>query len=88
MYGQTEATARMSYLPFSNLEKKINSIGKAIPGGKFTLRNQFKDKRLMNKTIGELVYEGELEGADQISFTLINNSILKTFNDISQKLKS
>ena len=35
----------------------------------------------------ELVYEGELEGADQISFTLINNSILKTFNDIFPEIK-
>ena len=35
----------------------------------------------------ELVYEGELEGADQISFTLINNSILKTFNDVFPEIK-
>ena len=35
----------------------------------------------------ELVYEGELEGADQISFTLINNSILKIFNDIFPEIK-
>ena len=35
----------------------------------------------------ELVYEGEIEGADQISFTLINNSILKTFNDVFPEIK-
>jgi len=35
----------------------------------------------------ELVYEGELEGADQISFILINNSILKTFNDTFPEIK-
>ena len=57
MYGQTEATARMSYLPFNKLKQKIGSIGKAIPGGKFSLRNIYKDESF-NKKIGELVYEG------------------------------
>lgn len=32
MYGQTEATARLSYLPPDLLESKIGSIGKGIPG--------------------------------------------------------
>ncbi|MDR3595353.1 AMP-binding protein [Clostridium sp.] len=32
MYGQTEATARLSYLPPNMLEKKLGSIGKGIPG--------------------------------------------------------
>jgi len=32
MYGQTEATARLSYLPSKYLETKIGSIGKGIPG--------------------------------------------------------
>lgn len=33
MYGQTEATARISYLPPHRLAEKIGSIGVAIPGG-------------------------------------------------------
>ncbi|MDR1583474.1 MAG: AMP-binding protein, partial [Prevotellaceae bacterium] len=33
MYGQTEATARMSYLPFDDSTEKYGSIGIAIPGG-------------------------------------------------------
>jgi len=37
MYGQTEATARMSYLPPDMLTKKIGSIGKPIKGGEFNL---------------------------------------------------
>lgn len=37
MYGQTEATARMSYLPPDVLMQKIGSIGKPIKGGKFML---------------------------------------------------
>lgn len=32
MYGQTEATARLSYLPPRLLEEKIGSIGRGIPG--------------------------------------------------------
>ncbi len=32
MYGQTEATSRLSYLPPSLLKKKLGSIGKGIPG--------------------------------------------------------
>ncbi|MFZ5819928.1 MAG: class I adenylate-forming enzyme family protein [Chloroflexota bacterium] len=32
MYGQTEATARLSYLPPEYLDKKLGSIGRGIPG--------------------------------------------------------
>lgn len=32
MYGQTEATARLSYLPPSKIKSKLGSIGKGIPG--------------------------------------------------------
>jgi acyl-CoA synthetase (AMP-forming)/AMP-acid ligase II len=32
MYGQTEATARLSWLPPEKLPEKIGSCGKAIPG--------------------------------------------------------
>lgn len=32
MYGQTEATARLSYLPPAMLTEKLGSIGKGIPG--------------------------------------------------------
>lgn len=48
MYGQTEATARMSYLDPKYLPGKLGSIGKPIPGGKF----------IIDKT-GELCYEGD-----------------------------
>jgi len=47
MYGQTEATARMSYLPWDRAEEKYDSIGVAIPGGTFSLGED-----------GELVYRG------------------------------
>lgn len=32
MYGQTEATARLSYLPPEDVERKAGSIGRGIPG--------------------------------------------------------
>ena len=32
MYGQTEASARLSYLEPAQLERRSGSIGKAIPG--------------------------------------------------------
>ncbi len=32
MYGQTEATARLSYLPAEDLDRKPDSIGRGIPG--------------------------------------------------------
>ena len=35
MYGQTEATARMSYLSPNDAISRLGSIGIAIPGGKF-----------------------------------------------------
>ena len=37
MYGQTEATARISYVPAERLARKIGSIGIAIPGGALSL---------------------------------------------------
>jgi len=37
MYGQTEATARISYVPFEQLGRKIGSVGIAIPNGSLTV---------------------------------------------------
>ena len=55
MYGQTEATARMTYLPYEKLRKKIGSVGIPISGGKITLKNNNFD----NTEEGEIVYEGK-----------------------------
>lgn len=59
MYGQTEATARMSYLPWQNITDKTASIGVAIPGGKFSLIDANGDTISMPDTAGELVYHGD-----------------------------
>ena len=58
MYGQTEATARMSYLPWNKAEEKHSSIGIAIPGGRFYLQD-IDDNLITEPDVdGELVYEG------------------------------
>ena len=59
MYGQTEAAPRMSYLPFDHASEKYASIGIAIPGGKFSLRDSDNNEILECDKDGELVYEGD-----------------------------
>lgn len=58
MYGQTEATARMSYLPFEKALDKYASIGIAIPRGKFSLIDVNGNTIEEPDVDGELVYEG------------------------------
>ena len=59
MYGQTEATARMSYLPWDKAMDKCGSVGIAVPGGRFELiDNQGNIVREPNVD-GELVYYGD-----------------------------
>lgn len=59
MYGQTEATARMSYLPTGKSLQKCGSIGMVIPGGSFYLIDEKGNKILNSDTVGELVYSGK-----------------------------
>lgn len=59
MYGQTEATARMSYLPADKSLEKYGSMGIAIPGGKFTLIDAQEKEINVADDVGELVYEGD-----------------------------
>ena len=58
MYGQTEATARMSYLPLEHALDKYASIGIAIPGGKFSLMDVNGNVIDAPDVDGELIYEG------------------------------
>ena len=58
MYGQTEATARMSYLPAEKSLEKYGSMGIAIPGGEFHLINVDGNEIAEPDVIGELVYKG------------------------------
>lgn len=72
MYGQTEATARMSFLEPSQLLIRLGSIGKAIKGGNFILDQS-----------GELFYKGPNVGAGYASSVedlaaFISQEILQT----------
>lgn len=58
MYGQTEATARMSYLPLEHALDKYASIGVAIPKGKFSLIDVNGNTIEEVDVDGELVYHG------------------------------
>ncbi len=58
MYGQTEASARLSYLNPDFLQKKIGSIGKGIPGVKLTVLNE-KGKTVKPGEIGEITAKGK-----------------------------
>jgi long-chain acyl-CoA synthetase len=58
MYGQVEATARMSWLPPDLALDKAGSIGKAIPGGAFWLEDEQGRRIDGPDAVGELVYSG------------------------------
>lgn len=59
MYGASEATSRMGYLPPDKAIEKKGSMGIPIPGGTFTLIDS--DGKRINTpfSTGELVYEGK-----------------------------
>ena len=59
MYGQTEATARISYRPKEKLLEKKQSAGIAIPGGKVWIEDENGIIQDIPYTIGEIVYEGD-----------------------------
>lgn len=89
MYGQTEATARMAYLPPNMAIEKCGSMGVAIPGGKFKLIDVDGNEITTPEVTGELVYEGknvtlgyaqsgvDLEKGDENNGVLITGDMAK-----------
>ena len=57
MYGQTEASPRIAYLPPLQLESHADCIGRAIPGGELWVEGD-KGERQPIGVEGELVYRG------------------------------
>ena len=58
MYGQTEATARISILPSTDLPRKLGSAGRAVPGGVIRIHDE-KGSPVSDPDIeGTLVYTG------------------------------
>lgn len=59
MYGQTEATARIAYLPPELIQQYADCIGMAIPEGELLLRDPVSKTLIMEDlTPGELCYRG------------------------------
>ncbi len=58
MYGQSEATARMAWLPADKALEKCGAMGIAIPGGKFRLLDEKGQDITTPNIVGELLYEG------------------------------
>ena len=60
MYGQTEATARLSYLPPELLDEKLGSIGKGLPGSRLeVLKDDGTPVRPGRDEVGEIVASGD-----------------------------
>ena len=59
MYGASEATSRMGYLPPEKAAEKKGSMGIPIPGGAFRLVDADGGEITEPHTTGELVYEGK-----------------------------
>ena len=57
MYGQTEGTARLSYLPPELLQTKLGSIGRGIPGVTLSVLNEAGEAVKPNE-VGEIIARG------------------------------
>ncbi len=57
MYGQTEASARLSCLPPVDIERKLGSAGRAIPGVELTIRDE-SGAEVRPGEVGEVVARG------------------------------
>lgn len=82
MYGQTEAAARLSYLPPSKLYEKMGSVGIAIPGVTLEIRNKV-GKQVGTGETGEIYARGDnimlgYWNAPELSKQVINDGWLKT----------
>ena len=59
MYGQTEATPRISFVPPSIGLSKLGSVGMAIPGGKLSIESDSSHRSNDARQAGEVVYSGK-----------------------------
>ncbi|MGH8174499.1 MAG: class I adenylate-forming enzyme family protein [Rhodanobacteraceae bacterium] len=57
MYGQTEATARLAWLPPDRLEEKLGSVGIAIPGVEIEVRDE-NGRRAEVLAVGDVYARG------------------------------
>lgn len=59
MYGLTEATARVAYMPHKRAREKSCSVGVPIPGGKLILIDTDGNEIDCSEKAGEMIYEGK-----------------------------
>lgn len=90
MYGQTEASPRMSYVPAEKAYLKAGTIGIPIPGGSFQLESEVGAVLTETNVVGELVYRGPnvslgyAECRTDLSLGDINCGILHT-GDLAER---
>lgn len=83
MYGQTEASPRISYVPAESLVQKLGSIGIPIPGGALKIYDNNLPV-LTPFTVGEIVYFGEnvmmgyAESIEDLAFDDTQSNVLRT----------
>lgn len=58
MYGQTEATARLSYLPPEDLPRKLGSLGRGIPDVKLRVVDE-NGENVQPGKVGEIIAQGD-----------------------------
>ena len=84
MYGQTEASPRMSYLDYKYALEKIGSIGKPIPNTEMWIENENNEKIKNINEVGQLVFKGKnvfmgyAEGWEDLDKKNQNKKILYT----------
>lgn len=84
MYGQTEATARIAWLPHDEVPRRPGSIGGAIPGGRLWLEDEAGQVITDDGRVGELIYAGPnvsmgyAEDVDDLALGDINQGVLRT----------
>jgi acyl-CoA synthetase (AMP-forming)/AMP-acid ligase II len=87
MYGQTEATARISYVPFEQLGEKIGSIGIPIPNGHLSLASaaDSDQQELMysgpNVMMGYAETAADLANGDELGGTLRTGDLATVDSD-------
>ena len=59
MYGQTEATARISYVPCEKVKEKLGTIGNLVEGGKIWLEDDQGNVIKKINQEGELIFSGK-----------------------------
>lgn len=90
MYGQTEASPRISYVSAEQAFAKAGTVGQPIAGGALELQSETGDVLTDAHVIGELVYRGPnvclgyAEGRADLSLGDLNQGVLYT-GDLAER---